>query len=64
LAHRQFRPKYELTVRKIPEPMWRLLQAAAQRRRISPSPLALMMIGGVLYHGSIHRTINGVFQDE
>jgi hypothetical protein len=44
---------------KVPEPVFKLLTAAATRRNVSASSLATAIITGVILKGSIDRAANG-----
>jgi hypothetical protein len=57
---RKPRPCSPLTIRAVPEPVLKLLGAAARRRGLRTEDLALQILTGVLYHGSIHHTLRGL----
>jgi hypothetical protein len=50
------RPTYPLTIPKIPEAVYRLLESAAARRQMSPAELAAQIIGGTVTRGSVDKT--------
>jgi hypothetical protein len=47
----------ELCIKRMSEPVHRLLVASAKRRHMSPGDLAAMILGGVLTRGHIDKTL-------
>jgi hypothetical protein len=58
LYKRKVRPKHTLTVEGVPDAVMKLLAAASARRQMRPTELALQILIGVLYRGSLDRTVS------
>jgi hypothetical protein len=51
-------PHVELVIKRLPEPVSKLLGQAAQRRHMSASDLAAQLLGGTVTKGSIDKTLS------
>jgi hypothetical protein len=50
-------PHVELLIKRLPEPIHKLLAAAAERRHLSASELAAQIIGGVVARGAVDKQL-------
>jgi hypothetical protein len=57
---RGVRPSVPLTIPKVPAALYALLNAAAARRKMKIEQLVIELLTGVVYRGSIHKTLMSV----
>jgi hypothetical protein len=58
MGDRPHAPHVELLIGRLPEPIHKLLAAAAERRHMSAGDLAARLIGGTVTRGSVDKTLS------